>query len=122
MSKDEKDCKSGCSNNNNKCECDLCSNINADPTDMERHGAKLLTVRIEVNNVCFGKKVCVACIIYDKCHRILAFRGFCTILCKEDGCGLCGTIRRKLIFVLPEDIDIDDLDVRTAANYIYPCE
>ena len=119
MGKDE---KSNCSNNNNKCECDLCHTICADPVDMERHGGKLLTVRIQINNVCIGKRVCVACIIYDKCHRILAFRGFCTILCKEDECNKCGTIRRKLVFVLPEDIDIEDIDVCVAANYIYPCE
>jgi len=111
--------------NCDKCSCELCSNINVDPIDMEKHGAKLLTVRIQVNNVCFDKKVCVACIIYDNCHRILAFRGFTTKICKEDKCGkdLCGTITRKLVFVLPDNIeDPEELDVRCAANYIYPCE
>ncbi|MFT5875463.1 MAG: hypothetical protein ACI8WT_004456 [Clostridium sp.] len=112
-------------NNNNQCEsCELCHTIIVDPVDMEKNGAKLLTVRIQVNNVCFGKEVCVACIIYDKCHKILAFRGFCTVVCKENECGCdpCGTIKRKLVFVLPDDIDIEDLDIRCAANYIYPCE
>ncbi len=108
---------------NNQCEsCELCNTINADAVNMENNGAKLLTVRVQVNNVCFGKQVAVACIIYDKCHRIIAFRGFTTILCKDDGCSACGTIRRKLVFVLPDDIDIEDLEVRVAANYIYPCE
>ncbi|MBU3182640.1 hypothetical protein [Clostridium psychrophilum] len=108
----------------NKCSCDLCSVINADPVDMEKHGARLLTVRIKVRNVCFDKKVAVACIIYDNCHRILAFRGFITVVCRENGCGECGTIERKLVFVLPDDAASDplELDVRTAANYIYPCE
>ncbi|MCB2299061.1 hypothetical protein [Clostridium tagluense] len=123
MSRDEKDYKPNCSNNNNQCDCDLCHTVNVDPIDMEKHGAKLLTVRIQVNNVCFGKQVCVACIIYNNCHKILAFRGFCTTLCKDDGCNPCGTIRRKLVFVLPADIeDPEELDVRSAANYIYPCE
>ena len=115
--------------NCSKCDtgsCELCSVINADPVDMERHGARLLTVRIKVNNVCFDKKVAVAVIIYDNCHRILAFRGFITMVCKDNGCGNneCGTIERKLIFVLPDDdkSDPDEIEVRTAANYIYPCE
>ncbi|MGH4119644.1 hypothetical protein [Clostridium sp.] len=117
MGKDERP------NNNNQCEsCDLCHEITADPVDIEKNGAKLLTVRIEVDNVCPGKKVCVACIIYDHCHRILAFRGFTKVVCKEDGCGACVTIRRKLVFALPDTVDIDCLDVRVAANYIYPCE
>ncbi|MBU3144260.1 hypothetical protein [Clostridium sp. CF012] len=126
MSKDEKDNKLNCSrNNNNECDCDLCSTVNVDPVDIEKHGAKLLTTRIQVNNVCFGKTVSVACIIYDNSHRILAFRGFTTRLCKEDACAnnACGTITRKLVFVLPADIeDPEDLDIRCAANYIYPCE
>ncbi|MCB2296139.1 hypothetical protein LGK95_22085 [Clostridium algoriphilum] len=49
---------------------------------------------------------------------------FITIVCREKGCGECGTIERKLVFVLPDDItcDPEELDVRVAANYIYPCE
>ncbi|MEK6263405.1 MAG: hypothetical protein N2B06_01250 [Clostridium sp.] len=109
--------------NDNKCDpSELCNTINTDPINMEENGAKLLTVRVQVNNVAFDKEVCVACIIYDKCHRILAFRGFCITLCKECGCDPCGTIRKKLVFVLPEDVNIEDLEVRCAANYIYPCE
>ena len=101
----------------------LCSVINADPVNMEKHGDKLLTVRIRVNNVCFDKKVAVAVIIYDNCHRILAFRGFVTVVCKDSECrNECGTIERKLVFVLPDDIDPEELDIRVAANYIYPCE
>jgi|GEM_PF-1395887 len=107
-----------------KASCDLCSTIKADPIDIEKHGLRLLTVRIKVRNVCFDKKVAVAAIIYDNCHRIVAFRGFITIVCRENGCGECGTIERKLVFVLPDDITCDplELEVRTAANYIYPCE
>ena len=114
--------------NCSKCDtgsCELCSVINADPVDMERHGARLLTVRIRVNNVCFDKKVAVAVIIYDNCHRILAFRGFITVVCKDSECrNECGTIERKLVFVLPDDdrSNPDEIEVRTAANYIYPCE
>jgi len=111
--------------NCDKCSCELCSNIYVDPVDIEKNGSKLLSVTIQVNNVCFGKKVCVGCIIYDKCHKILAFRGFCTILCEDDNChnNSCGTICSKLVFVLPYDIeDPEELDVRVAANYIYPCE
>ena len=110
----------------NKCSCDLCNSINADPIEMERHGAKLLTVRIKVNNVCLDKKIAVAAIIYDKCHRILAFKGFITMACANSECGNngCGTIERKILFVIPEDDESDpsELDVRTVANYIYPCE
>jgi len=108
----------------NQCDCDLCSTTVVDPINMEKHGAKLLTVRIQVNGVCFGKAVAVACIIYDNCRRILAFKGFTTILCREEGCSnsACGTITRKLVFVLPEGVNIRDLDVCVIANYIYPCE
>ena len=110
----------------NKSSCELCSFINADPVDLERHGARLLTVRIKVNNVCLGKKVAVACIIYDQCNRILAFKGFITMACANSECGNngCGTIERKILFVIPEDDESDpsELDVRTVANYIYPCE
>ncbi|MBU3182652.1 hypothetical protein [Clostridium psychrophilum] len=120
MSKDIKSCAGSCGS------CDLCSIINADPADMEKNGARLLTVRIKVRNVCFDKKVAVACIIYDSCHRILAFRGFITIVCRDNECNKseCGTIERKIVFVLPDDDLCDplELDVRTAANYIYPCE
>ena len=105
----------------NKCSCELCDFINANSVDIEKNGAKLLTVKIKVNNVCIGKKVAVAAIIYDKCHRILAFKGFITIACGEDE---CGTIERKILFVIPEDdiCDPSELDVCTVANYIYPCE
>ena len=110
----------------NKCSCELCNSINADPVDLERHGARLLTVRIKVNNVCLGKKVAVAAIIYDQCHRILAFKGFITMACGNDECGKdeCGTIERKILFVIPEDDECDplELEARTIANYIYPCE
>lgn len=127
MSKDEKDYKPNCSPNcspNNDCECNLCNIIDVDPINLEKHGAKLLTVRIQVNNVCIGIPISIACIIYDNCHRILAFKGFTTILCKDDACGnACGTITRKLVFILPDNIgDPEELDARCVANYIYPCE
>ena len=40
------------------------------------------------------------------------------------GNGECGTIERKILFVIPEDdiCDPSELDVCTVANYIYPCE
>ena len=105
----------------NKCSCELCNSICAKSIEMEKHGARLLTVRVKVNNVCIGKKVAVAAIIYDKCHRILAFKGFITMACGNDE---CGTIERKILFVIPEEDECEpcELDVRTVANYIYPCE
>jgi len=106
--------------------CDLCAKIKVDPIDIEKNGVRLLSVKIKVTNICFDKEITVACIIYDKCHKILAFKGFTTILCKDDKCGRnqCGTIERKLLFVLPDDdmSDPDDLEVRTVANYIHPCD
>ena len=106
--------------------CEICKTVKAEPIDIERKGARLLTVKVKVNNVCFDKKVAIACIIYDKCHRILAFKGFTTMISKEYECGKdeCGTIERKLVFVIP-DHDLCDpleLDVRVLANYVYPCE
>jgi len=107
------------------CSCEVCKTINADPANMEKNGGRLLTVKVKVKNVCYDKKVYVACIIYDKYDKILAFRGFSTILCKKHVCckNTCGTIKRKLVFALPDDdmYDPDELDVRTMANYIYPC-
>lgn len=116
------DCKCKC----NKEACELCSNIHANPVDMDRHGTKLVTVRVKIKDVCLGKKVAVACIIYDHCHRILAFKGFVTMACKENEyCqDECGIIERKIVFVIPEDdmCNPDKLNVHTIANYIYPCE
>ena len=106
--------------------CELCKTIKAEPTDIEKHGARLLTVKLKVNNVCFGKKVAIACIIYDKCHKILAFKGFTTMLCKEYECGRneCGTIERKIVFIIPDNdiCDPRELEVKIIANYVYPCE
>ena len=124
----KKEHESDCSKNKDICfdPCELCKTINTDPVDIEKNGVRLLTVKLKVNNVCFDKKVAVACIIYDKCHRILAFKGFITMICKEYECSRnsCGTIERKLVFIVP-DHDLCDpleLDVRIMANYVYPCE
>jgi len=109
-----------------KSSCELCNFINANPIDMEKHGAKLLNVCIKINNVCLGKKVAVAVIITDQCHKIIAFKGFITMACSNNECdkNACGTIERKILFVLPDDDECDplELDVRTVSNYIYPCE
>ena len=112
----------------NKCSassCDLCTTIIADPADMIQHGARLLTVKVTVKDICFDKKVAIAVIIYDQCHRILAFRGFTKKLRRDDKCSdnSCGTITRKLVFVLPagDEFDPSKLTIVTKANYIYPC-
>lgn len=109
-----------------KCSCDVCDFINARPIELERNGVQLVTVRIKVNNVCVGKKVAVAAIIYDQFHRILAFKGFITMIREKDECGKdkCGTIERKIVFVLPDEDECSPLELEacTIANYIYPCE
>lgn len=109
-----------------KCSCEVCDFINAKPVELERNGVQLVTVRIKVNNVCVGKKVAVAAIIYDQWHRILAFKGFITVARGKDECRKdeCGTIERKIVFVLPEDDECNPLELEacTIANYIYPCE
>jgi len=106
-----------------KCSCEVCDFINANPIELERNGVQLVTVRIKVNNVCIGKKVAVAAVIYDQCHRIIAFKGFIAMAmaCGKDE---CGTIERKIVFVLPEDDECNPLELEacTIANYIYPCE
>ena len=107
------------------CPGELCSTASAE-TDLERHGTKLLTVRAVVNNVEPERRVAVAVIIVDPQDRILAFRGFTTTAPRANGCDRCEcvTIRRKVVFVLPDDIvdDVSDLEIRIAANYIFPCE
>ena len=115
--------------NSGKCterSCELCSFITANPIDMEKHGAKLLNVCIKVNNVCLGKKVAVACIITDQHHKILTFKGFIAMACPNNKCdqNSCGTIERKILFVIPDDDECDplELEVHTVSNYIYPCE
>jgi hypothetical protein len=109
-----------------KCSCDVCDFINARPIELERNGVQLVTVRIKVNNVCVGKKVAVAAIIYDQFHRILAFKGFITMVREKDDCekDKCGTIERKIVFVLPDEDECNPLELEacTIANYIYPCE
>lgn len=116
-------------NNCDKCtksSCDLCTTIIADPGAMVQHGARLLTVKVKVNNICFDKKVAIAVIIYDECHKIVAFRGFTRKLRRENKCdeSSCGTIARKLVFVLPDGdrFDPSRLTICTKANYIYPCK
>jgi hypothetical protein len=107
------------------CPGQLCSTASAE-TDLERHGAKLLTVRAVVNNVEPEKRVAVAVIINDPQGRILAFRGFTATAPRANGCDRCEcvTIKRKVVFVLPDDIvdDVSDLEIRVVANYIFPCE
>lgn len=106
--------------------CELCSTINSKSVNLEKHGAKLLTVRIKINNVCLGKKVAIAAIVYDEDDRILAFKGFVTMAHEDNSCepDACGTIERKIVFVIPEheECDPERLRVRTIGNYIYPCE
>jgi hypothetical protein len=104
--------------------CDLCHTIKADPTNISKHGGRLLTVKIKVTNVCLDKKVSVACIIYGRNEEILVFKAFTTILFKENEHDKCGTIERTLLFVVPNDDIFDpcNLDVRVIANYIYPCQ
>lgn len=109
-----------------KCSCEICSTIKAEPIDIERHGVKLVTVKVKVENVCPGKKVAVAVIIYDQCDRIVALKGFTTIVRRKDECDKdsCGTIERKLVFVIPDKDEFDPCDLRvvTLSNYIFPCE
>jgi hypothetical protein len=126
--KDKKEYKCDCSKKEDIClePCELCKTVKAEPICIDKKGTRLLTVKVKVNNVCFCKKVAVACIIYDECHRILAFKGFVTMADKEYECGkeACGTIERKLVFVIP-DHDLCnplELDIRVLANYVYPCE
>jgi hypothetical protein len=117
----KEDCRHKCS----KASCDLCTTIIADPLEMVQHGARLLTVKIKIKDICFDKKVAVAVIIYDQCHRIVAFRGFTKKLRRDDKCceSSCGTIERKLVFVLPDGDEFDPsrLNIVTKANYIFPC-
>jgi len=126
--KERKEHKSDCSKNKDICidPCELCKTVKAEPLDLEKKGARLLTVKVRVNNVCFNKKVAIAVIIYDKCHRIISFKGFIAMACQENKCDRdeCGSIERKLIFVIPDQDLCDplELDVRVLANYVYPCE
>lgn len=108
-----------------KCSCEICSSIKAEPLSMEKHGAKLLTVKVKVDDICPNKKIAVAVIIYDQCNRILAFKGFTTMVRRKNECDEeCGSIERKVVFVLPDKDEFDpcELNVVTLSNYIYPCE
>jgi len=103
-----------------KCECDFCIEEMADPAEVD--GIRILTICVEVKKVCPEKKVFVACILYDNCKRIVAFKGFTGVACGEDYG--CGTITRKLVFVLPTDekFEPSKIDIKVIANYLYPCE
>ena len=127
MSKCEKENRlEGLENNHGRC-CpgELCTTVSAE-TDMELNGARLLTVRVVINNVEPDRRVAAAVIINDPQGRILAFRGFTTTSPRANECDRCQcvTIKRKLVFVIPDDVvdDLSDLEIRVAANYIYPCE
>jgi len=127
MSKDKCSCNDNSKDDKcNKCSCDLCQTIIVDPADPLEHGARLVTVKVKVNNICFDKKVAVAVIIYDQCNRILAFRGFIKKLRRPNECDVsaCGSIERKLVFILPtgDEFDPSKLEIVVKANYIYPCK
>jgi hypothetical protein len=113
-------------NSCSKSSCDLCTTVIVDPSDPLENGARLLTVKIKVVNVCFDKKVAVAVIIYGKHHRIVAFRGFTKKLRRPNECveNACGTIERKLVFILPDgdEFDPSKLEIVVKANYIFPCK
>jgi hypothetical protein len=106
--------------------CELCKTSEPGPVDLEKNTGRLLKVKVCLNNICFGKKLSIGCIIYDNNYKIVAFKAFTTMLNQEGECGnnTCGTFRRQLFFVLPESniCDALDLNVRIIANYIWPCE
>jgi len=104
--------------------CEFCKTIEMGPVELEKNTGRLLKVKVCLNNICFGKKVSIGCIIYDNNYKIITFKAFTIILNQECDNNTCGTFRRQLFFVLPENNICDplDLNVRIIANYICPCE
>lgn len=107
--------------------CELCKDVRTKPIDLNNCTDRILKLKITINNVCFNKKVSIGVILCDSCGKIVAFKTINTIL-RKDGCSCydksCGTLRRKVSFILPKSHVCRPLDLKAhvVANYISPCE
>lgn len=107
--------------------CEFCKTINTRPINLSKCTSRLLKVRITLNNVCFNKEISIGVILCDSCGKIVDFKTFTTILHKD--CNTCcdkpcGTLRRKVSFVLPKTDTCRPLKLTAhiVANYTSPCE
>jgi hypothetical protein len=95
--------------------CEICKTVNVEPINLNNSTSRRLEVRITLENVCFNKEVSVGVILCDKCGKIIDFKTFTTILRDEYNSGChndcfnncccrksCGTLKRKVIFILPK--------------------
>lgn len=106
--------------------CEICKKVNADEVDLKRTSGRLLYVNLTLKNVCFGKEISIGVIILDNRKNIVAFKTITTILQKDKCCGgdKCGTLKRRVLFVLPQSDICNSLDlkVKVIANYTHPCK
>ncbi|GAA0181327.1 hypothetical protein SH2C18_38740 [Clostridium sediminicola] len=109
------------------CPCEFCKTVNTRPINLNKCTSRLLKVRVTLNNVCFNKEVSISVLLCDHCGKIVDFKTFTTILHK-DCCSCCdkycGTLRRKVSFILPKTNACDPLNLTAyvVANYTSPCK
>jgi len=63
---------------NNCCEinyraCELCKTARCS-LDINNNLSRLLRVKVNLKNCCIGKEISVACLIFDNCNNILAYK------------------------------------------------
>lgn len=107
--------------------CEFCKTINTRPIDLNKCTSRLLKIRITLNNVCFDKEISICVILCDSSGKIVDSKAFTTILHKDcSSCCYkpCGTLRRKVSFVLPKTDACRPLKLTAhiVANYTSPCE
>lgn len=106
--------------------CELCKGTGL-CGELDKKSCRLLRVNLKLTNVCFNKDVSIAVIVKNCSGKILAFKSFTTKLTNPCDCcnnAPCGTLERKVTFVLPEG-DIcspQDIFVSLKANYTNPCD
>lgn len=113
--------------------CELCKTARVCSLDINRDLSRLLRVKATLRNCCIGKEVSVACIIFDNCNKILAFKTKTFIVKKQDcvlpenekdcSCSCCSNactdVEKLFTFVLPVHDVCSPLTVKAKiiANY-----
>lgn len=107
--------------------CQLCKDIDTKPIPLNKCTNRILKLNITLRNVCFNKPISIGVILCDRNGTIVAYRCFNAELRKPCDCGCCkpcGTLNKKVTFILPEsDICCPyALVSHVVANYVSPCD
>ncbi len=86
---------------------------------------RFLNIRVTLKNVCYNKEISIGVILCDDCGKIIEFKTFTTILHKhcnsydDNSCcnHSCGTLKRKVSFILPKTDACRRLKFQTCLYY-----